>query len=340
MSRSTAAVARTSSLFVVLGLAACSLQLPKENEVFPKKSAAGGTSGDAGGADAGAGGADERGGSSTKAKGGSSSKTETSVGGSGGAATSGSGGTTAGIGGTTGTGGTDATGGTSSTGGTTSTVPSPLSIGLVAHYPFNEGGGTVVNNVVDPTKNGTYIGTVAHPNGKFGPDAYLRNDGTLDFVELPPGLLTGLSAATISLWFKDRSNTRNSSLFVFGKGAAGNQLWFNPCVTKTGNYQLSGTHDGTSFVSLMSGDGTMLADSLWHNVLITWDATAISLYIDGVMKQTLASPTALPSDIDPTMPTWLANDGAATPLFVEIDDLRIYDRVLTPELITSLFNMI
>lgn len=334
MSRSTFAIARARYLFVVLGLAACSLQVPKENEVFEKKSAAGGTSGDAGGADAGAGGADAGAGGSTKAKGGSSSKTETAVGGTGGAATSSIGGTTAS------SGGTDAVGGTSSVGGTTSTVPSPLSIGLIAHYPFNEGSGTVVNNVVDPTKNGTYVGTVAHPTGKFGPDAYLRNDGTLDFVELPPGLLTGLSAATISLWFKDRSNTRNSSLFVFGKGAAGNQLWFNPCVTKTGNYQLSGTHDGNSFVSLMSGDGTMLADSLWHNVLITWDATAISLYIDGVTKQTLASPTALPSDIDPAMPTWLGNDGAATPLYVEIDDLRIYDRVLTPELITSLFNMI
>jgi hypothetical protein len=72
-------------------------------------------------------------------------------------------------------------------------------------------------------------------------------------------------------------------------------------------------------------------------VAITWDATALNLYLDGVVKATVASPTALPSDMDVTAPTWIGNDGTGT-LYVEVDDFRIYDRALSQELITSLYN--
>jgi len=180
---------------------------------------------------------------------------------------------------------------------------------------------------------------VTHPTGKYGQSAFMRNLAPTDYIELPAGILNGLSATTISIWFRDYSSTRYSSLYVFGKGAAANQLYFIPYATKSvGNYQLYGTKGSIPYVSYMSGDGANLANSAWHHVVVTWDATAISLYLDGLLKSTVPSPTALPSDIDVTTPTWIGSDGSAA-LYVEVDDLRIYNRVLTPELITNLFNM-
>jgi hypothetical protein len=223
MSRYITAFARARSLFVVFGLAACSPQVPKEDEVFPKKSAAGGSAGEdtagnggggadnggTGGTDNGGGGADNGGGGADN--GGTGGTKTTGKSGSTGNAT-GSGGQAGGTaGGATGAGGTDATGGTTF---------NPLNEGLVAHYPFNEESGTIANNAVDPAKSGTYVGTVTHPSSsaKYGRSAYLRNSGSTDYIDLPKGLLSGLSATTISIWFKVYSDVRTTSLFVVGEG--------------------------------------------------------------------------------------------------------------------------
>jgi beta-glucanase (GH16 family) len=109
-------------------------------------------------------------------------------------------------------------------------------------------------------------------------------------------------------------------------------------VTKTvGNYQLAGTHDGTSFTSYVSTEGAALISTGWHQAAIAWDSTALTFYIDGVAKATVASPTALPSDMDVTTPTWIGRDESGT-LYVEVDDFRIYDRALSQERITALYT--
>jgi hypothetical protein len=255
---------------------------------------------------------------------------------SGGAA--GRGGAGGGAGGRGGAGG----GGAGGSGGGTTFNPEQ---GLVAHYTFDETSGIVAANRIDSTKNGTYFGSVGHPTGRFGRAFSVRNaTGSVDWVELPEGLLSTLSATTIIIWIRDLSTDRKGGrLFDFGSGSPEN-LYFspdqvNPSTSLAGGH-LGGTHLSLGFVDLWTSAAN-LTDKTWHQVAITWNSESIDLYIDSVHAGSKVSPTAIPSDLGATTPNWLGRsfNDVYPLLYAEGDDLRIYDKVLTAAEIALMFGL-
>jgi len=238
-------------------------------------------------------------------------------------------------------GGTD-DGGSMDDGGGTSFDPED---GLVAHYPFDETTGVVAANSKDATKNGTYFGACGHPTGRFGKAVSMRNSTTVDWVELPPGLLNGLSATTVIIWVRDLSVDRKGGRAIdFGSGSAENFYvvpdQVNPA-TSLAAAQLGGTHASLGFVDLWTTTAVTVTDKVWHQIAISWSAQSIDLYVDTVAMGSKPSPGTIPSDLGDTTPDWLGRsfNDVYPALYAELDDLRIYDRALSQAEITVLYQL-
>lgn len=314
-------------------LAACSLQMPSESDVFGAAGALAAPGNESGGSgmlgDAG----DESGAGRATQAGNSSGGTK----GSGGA--SGSGGAKGSAGGSA-AGGTKGSGGASSSGGSSEFDPSA---GLVAYFAFDETGGSTAANSKDSSKNGKCVGTCTHPQGQLGNAVGLRNNvSPSDWVELPVGILNGRSAVTLSLWLRDLSSTRSEApLFHFSTSA--NEAFYllpDDDQASSNGAHLVGVHNGSSFVDISSSTPS-LTDKVWHQIVVTWSSTKLELFIDGNSVASAANPKSLPSYLGASSTNYLgrSRDDRKSALFGEVDDLRIYDRVLSAADVKSLYKV-
>ncbi len=337
-----------ASLGLALGLAACSLQMPDENEVFgsagskseaPASAGSGaGTRGESGGEDAG--------GTDSLADGGDSATPDVngSSGAGGAGASSGAGGSGASSGskGSAGASGASGAVGTSGASGASGFDPA---LGLIAYFTFDDPSGAVATNTKDPSKNAKCVGTCTRPTGQLGQAFGLRNDvSPTDWIELPGGILAGHSAITLSVWMRDRSSARvGAPLFHFSAGSK-EAFSFTPDDRNAKNSStgahLGGVHSSESFVDLWSTKADFL-DKNWHHVAISWNADSIELYLDSRAAGSEASPGVLPSQLGTASPNYLGRlpDDSNLALYGEVDDLRVYDRVLSATQIASLYKL-
>ena len=162
-----------------------------------------------------------------------------------------------------------------------------------------------------------------------GVDQYIAINNLKDTIS------TG-QAFTISVWFK-------STAFV---GGAGTSIIFSAHTNSGGNiYRLGISSSGGIFYAATVSDtvvgSTNYSDSKWHHLAVTRStgSSTSTFYVDGVSIGTIAS----------TNPDWDSAskysigqefDGASpTDEFIgNIDELALYDRELTQEEITRMYN--
>jgi hypothetical protein len=129
----------------------------------------------------------------------------------------------------------------------------------------------------------------------------------------------------------------------FSLGTA-EEIYFSPVeVNKTTSVEgahLGGTHAGVTFVDLWTTTSLYVGQS-WHHVAFAWSAASIDLYIDGSLAGSKTSPGVLPSGLGVTTPDWLGRtlNDAFLALYAEIDDLRIYNKVLGATEIVQLYGL-
>jgi hypothetical protein len=124
-------------------------------------------------------------------------------------------------------------------------------------------------------------------------DTAARFDGVDDYVQVatPTGVPTGSSARSVELWFKT-SGTGRQVLFGYGARATSQEfaLWLNPGGTSMTAWGFGAGQD--KVFALASN----LADGQWHQVTLTYDATSLRLYVDGVLVGTQTATRATTID--------------------------------------------
>lgn len=163
-------------------------------------------------------------------------------------------------------------------------------------------------------------------------------DGYNDYLTLPIGSVIGsLSNCTIATWVDWDGGSAWQRIWDFGTGETVNMF-----LTAR-----NGSTDTPRFAITTSGwsgeEQTTAPDSLssgWHHLAVTIDADnhTHTLYIDGVSVAENTSGYLEPDDLGDTTQNWLARSQyGADPYFDgRLDDVRIYDRVLSPEEIVEL----
>jgi formylglycine-generating enzyme required for sulfatase activity len=220
-----------------------------------------------------------------------------------------------------------------------------LSIGLVAHYPFE-------GNAVDESgyKNDGDVKGAVLTSDQYGnqSSAYELN-GTNNFIDIPNSLGNS-EVGTISIWFKAKNwnhNTKGRYLFSITQSPAlsittesapaGSGDWINLGVhtNSTGNNNL--------VFGVWADSGWRWADSAdsartdqWQNVVGIFDKDIISIFINGIKKG------EIPNDGYPVSAARKFIIGASawsgTSFNGKIDEVRIYNRALTAAEVSQLYS--
>jgi len=234
-----------------------------------------------------------------------------------------------------------------------------LSNGLVGYWTFDgkdtaqDGSGKLTaydrsgqgNNA---TSTGTNVPQKA--SGKIG--QALNFDGVNDFLD--PGYLsqlTGASFISASYWAKTTDQTNRlvaigsyagaggaaNLAFEFNRGAAlpeSNKLWF-------------GARDvATNELDFYTTNTTNAMDGQWHHVVAIFDFAGATgqIYLDGVSQAVSYQSQGVLTTMDAlTQSVYIgALDNVGTPANYfpgSLDDVRIYNRALTPDEIKRLYKM-
>lgn len=203
--------------------------------------------------------------------------------------------------------------------------------GLVANYSFNNGNGTDDANGNNATVVGATLTTGHEGNSNtaytFAAGAYM-NCGNA-------GIINSLTKAyTLSAWFK-RSATPSQLEVIVGKWSG----------SASSDHFLLGVQND-KFVFATAGPGkngvastSSYALNTWNHVVFTWESTGVhKLYLNGTLIGTtnLAAYTVL---VNPTTNLFIGAQSSTVRRFNgDIDDVKIYDRVLLPEEVSILYG--
>ena len=207
--------------------------------------------------------------------------------------------------------------------------------GIIAWWRLDEGSGTTAYN--------SSIGSVNHATLYNGPTWTTgKHDGALGFttgkyVQSASPVLIG-DAGTVSLWFKYSLNVANQLI-------VGNNNW----TADRNGFAIAKWSTAGSFSFEISNEtrrqyittsATNASDGNWHHLTAVWEGAGpgkyIRFYVDGIQRgsapQTLNPVSTLyklTMGKDPANNAYYLTDGT-------IDDVRVYNRALTPDEIVSL----
>jgi hypothetical protein len=217
-----------------------------------------------------------------------------------------------------------------------------LAAGLVHHWKFDEGMGMLTADSSGRGNTGTLTGV---PNW-MSPGAPIPNtsnpfalmfDGTDDYVALQTSLSPVLGAtASLSSWIKTTQTGANNSFDA--PGITGVEM------SSGSNDIFWGFLDAAGNLGFRPGSGTTVKsmspvnDNMWHHVVMTRDRNtgAIQIFVDGRLT---GSATTLIGDKTTVFQAIGRITNSGRPYFRGlIDDVRIWDRVITAAEVTALFT--
>ena len=203
--------------------------------------------------------------------------------------------------------------------------------GLMAWWKLDETSGLTATDSSGNGYNGTLVSMSSDKwtTGIIG--GALEFDGYNDYVRLPIGsLISSLSDCTITTWVNWSASSSWQRVFDFGSSTSVNMfLTTNNVYTGTPRFAITTTgwtdeDQATAPEALTTG---------WHHIAVTMnpDSTTHLLYIDGEVVAQNTHARYTPSNLGTTTQNWLGRSQYWYDPYFDglLDDVRIYDRVLS-----------
>ena len=206
-----------------------------------------------------------------------------------------------------------------------------LTNGLVGSWSFDapDMAGNIAYDRSGQGNNGTLTNGPARAPGKVG--QALKFDGVNDYVNLGTNAMGNLGDShTVAAWIKTASST-GSIITEWQAGVCGDVV----VGLNSGKFAF---HDGSATTITSNAS---VSDGGWHSVIAVSDVSAARLYIDGVQdnstsdvdwRNTCTAQDVVIGDREPDSSTKTPFDGL-------IDEVRVYNRALSPDEIKRLYNM-
>jgi hypothetical protein len=215
-----------------------------------------------------------------------------------------------------------------SAGDTTVNVRSTAGMNVGDPIVIDSGGNADVATISDIPASGATGPRVA---GKIGNAVKLNGGG--EYVNLPTGIVSGLTDFTASAWVNPASNDAWQRIFDFGTG--------------TGTYMfltVNGGGAGLRFaITTGSGEqqltgGGQLPLNAWSHVAVTLSGTTGTLYLNGAPVATNPNMSLHPSNLGNTNQNWIGRSQFAADPFLNstVDDFNIYNQALSPAEVATL----
>jgi formylglycine-generating enzyme required for sulfatase activity len=208
--------------------------------------------------------------------------------------------------------------------------PSFLTQGLVAYYPFN-------GNALDESGNerhGTPKGAVLTADRSGNPKSACFFDGKNDYIQINKRF-DDSNTLTISTWVKYQSGSLNNGGVLFSDSTRASSNDFIFCISPKG-LSLVATKNGYK-----GAGGQTLPKSIkgvWAHVVWAMTNSRQEVYLAG---EHIGSIKAGGSNVGHHGPAVIGNSNSGRNAFFggEIDDFRIYDRILSAAEVATLYNL-
>jgi hypothetical protein len=212
------------------------------------------------------------------------------------------------------------------TGAWSSTVASESTItnGLVAWWEFNGNANTSIG-----TGNGTVTGATL-TTGQTGQanTAYLFSASCCQYI-LTSALPALPSTLSISAWiYPTAYPSERAALVVDSAGGSTNGYYFS--ISSDGSLQ--SYWYGTSSPGYHSSGASTIPLNQWSFGTVTWSGSQVKLYVNGVLKTTVTTTGGGAT----SNPIYIGAQLSSRQFAGKLDDLRVYDRVLSSDEIQSL----
>ena len=209
---------------------------------------------------------------------------------------------------------------------------SGISDGLVAYYPFN-------NNAIDETGNGydgTVVGATPTDDRNGVPESAYAFDGTNDYINLGTSLnVPSWSNYAVSLWFLHDGGGTDAR--GYGQQILDKSTWYTDfhLMIQT-MYNANGELRYWTVQNTVGGntiiDNRDFRDNQWHHVVINKQGKDGALWVDGVKRGTSDNVYTVINDQPLLVGYSFHGDGYQRQYFSgKIDDIRIYNRVLSED---------
>jgi DUF1680 family protein len=202
---------------------------------------------------------------------------------------------------------------------------------FVAHYRFDESGGSTAADATGNGRTATVVGGT-WGSGRTG-NAVLLN-GSSGHVALPAGILAGATAFSVACWIRLGTATAWSRVFDFGTGTGAN-MFLTPR-SGAGTARFAITAAGAGAEQRLDAPAALPTGS-WVHVAVTKTGSLGVLYVNGAEVTRTSTMTLGPADLGSTTRNWIGRSQYADPyLDAAVDNFRIYRRALTATEITAL----
>lgn len=214
---------------------------------------------------------------------------------------------------------------------------SKLTDGLVGLWSFNgqDISGTTAYDRSGQGNNGTLVGGVMKTIGKVG--QAMSFDGTRGYLyNSSPNLVIGNNVFTKSVWIYSNykgSPVNHPNIISWGDSSTNNKNGLSLQTDGFGNPQILQwffSNDYTWNISDITGG--------WHHIVIIYNPTALTLYIDGVSQGT-QTVTGTPSVVNSNLEIGRFGDNPWYYFDGKIDEVRIYNRALSASEVAQLYNL-
>jgi microcystin-dependent protein len=220
--------------------------------------------------------------------------------------------------------------------------------GLVGWWGFNGNAQDASGNGNHGTVNGATLTTdrFGNQNGAYS------FDGVSNSISIPHSNSIAITGnVSISVWKKSNGNTGNYETFVNKRG--GNGEWNyslsashyfggGGCPQEVNKYASGRRNYGGSQYEIKYTDYLVSNDlNIWTNVIVSIDTDTVKFYVNGnlVGNSCFGNIFTIPSiDIQAPLTFGSCNCGLAEWFHGKLDDIGIWNRALSPQEITELYN--
>lgn len=144
-----------------------------------------------------------------------------------------------------------------------------------------------------------------------------------------------LSKFSVAAWFKT-SNDFSSDAFIVNKAGASDNLnygiWMTNTETIRGGFE---TPSGSAFYATSP---LSYSDGNWHYVVVTFDGSAIGLYVDGLPVATKSASASPDSGGEEPIRMGADSQGLTNYFIGNVDEVRIWNNALTPQQVIDAYN--
>ena len=194
-------------------------------------------------------------------------------------------------------------------------------IGLIAYWKLDETQGAIAHDSVGDNDGTLNDSPVWQPNaGKVR--GALEFDGVDDYVSTPFILDPSAGAFSVFAWVKDSAPGQ----VVISQTGGANWLSASAAEGKLMTELMAAGRFGRALIS-----GVVITDGEWHHIGLVWDGSYRTLYVDEIEAAKDAQPQSQPISANGGLYIGTGK-GRETGSFWSglIDDIKIYDRALTP----------